>query len=150
MGIIKWILSWFGGGPLKSILSELRLARLDQLNAVSEQEKVKAKERVDTLTLVLADVSVARASAGSLPRWMAVIGFMIGFPFGLHVLLIGIGTSLQPLIFGTWLGDWLLHIPPWPTPLDSQEGAVIAFFFGGLAFVGGATAIAGAIGRRKG
>lgn len=148
MVILKWILSWFAGGPLKTILGELRQARLDQMNAKGEEDRLAAKERVDTLTLVLADVQGARVAVAGLPTWMAVLGFMIGFPFALHVMMIGLATTFQPLIVDGWFG-WTLRIPKLPAPLDVSEVGVIAFFFGAAAVIGGAGSIAGAIAKRK-
>jgi hypothetical protein len=149
MAFIQWLISlvWGGGRTLSTIAEQLRLARLDVLNSKTEQEKIAAQERVDMLTATLADTQNARSSAAGLPRWMAVIGFMIGFPIGLHVFLVVIGTSLAPVIAGGAF-DWMLHIPKLPAPFDASEQNVICFFFGSAALVGGANAIASAIAKR--
>jgi hypothetical protein len=148
--ILAFLLKLLGGsgGAIATIATQLRQAQADKLNAKSEQEKVAAQERVDTLTLLLKDQQDARAAARSLPWWMAVLGFMIGFPFALHVFLVGLGTCFQPLIIGG-VFDWMLRIPKFPAPLDSSELGIIGFFFGSAAVLGGAQAIAGAIAKRK-
>lgn len=143
--MLKFILSWFGGGPLSKIVDALGKAYSDKLSATTEHEQIAAQANIEQLQALLADQQNARAAAKSLPTWMAVLGWMIGFPFALHILLVGIGTSFAPL-----LGDsWLLRIPKWPAPLDTSELGIIGFFFGSAAVIGGANAIAGAIARRK-
>ncbi len=149
VGILTWILGWFGGGPLSKVLDALTRAHADALNAKTVSEKTAAAERVATLTQLAADTANARASAGGLPTWMAVIGFMIGIGFALHLFFITLATTFQPLIVGGWF-DWTLRIPKLPAPLDVSEVGVIAFFFGAAAVIGGAASIAGAISKRKG
>lgn len=148
MGILGWILSWFGGGPLTKIVDALGKAYSDKLNAKTETEKIEADERIRTLTALAADTANARQAASGLPTWMAVIGFMIGIGFAVHLLFISLATTFQPLIIGGWF-DWTLHIPKLPAPLDASEVGIIAFFFGAAAVIGGAGSIAGAIARRK-
>lgn len=146
--MIQWILSWFGGGPLSKIVDALGKAYTDKLNARTEAEKTAADERIKTLTVLAADTANARQAASGLPTWMAVIGFMIGIGFAIHLLFITLATTFQPLIVGGWF-DWTLHIPKLPAPLDVSEVGVIAFFFGAAAVIGGAGSIAGAIAKRK-
>ena len=148
MGFILAILNWFGGGPLKTVADALTKAHADALNATTEQEKVAANERIQTLTATLADVAAARSAAPAMPWWLAVIAFGIGFSVMLHVALIFIGTTFQPLIAGGPFG-WMLHIPGLPPPYDQYEAQVIGFFFGFGAVVTSGNAIAGAIARRK-
>lgn len=145
--MIRWILSWFGGGPLSKALDALNKAYSDKLNATTERDKIAAQERIDRLHTLAEDTANARASAKGLPGWMAVIGFMIGFPFALHILMVGVGTTFQPLLVGGWF-DWMLRIPKWPAPLDQSELGIIAFFFGAAAVIGGSGAIANAIAKR--
>lgn len=148
MGIISWILSWLGGGPLTKIVDALGKAYADKLNAKTETEKIEADERIKTLAALAADTANARQAAAGLPTWMAVIGFMIGIGFAIHLLFISLATTFQPLIVNGWF-DWTLHIPKLPAPLDVSEVGVIAFFFGAAAVIGGAGSIAGAIAKRK-
>jgi hypothetical protein len=142
--MIKWILTFLGGGPLKTIADALTKAHADALNATTEQEKVAANERIQTLTQSLADVANARSSASTMPWWMAAIAFGIGFSVMLHVALIFIGTSFQPLIVGGSF-SWMLHIPGVPPPFDKYEAQVIGFFYGFASIVVGSRNIA----RRK-
>jgi hypothetical protein len=72
---------------------------------------------------------------------------MIGFPFALHLFLVGLGTSFQPLLVGG-PADWMLHIPKLPPPLDATELGVVAFFYGYGAVVVGSNAVASAIAGR--
>lgn len=144
MSLISWILSWFGGGPLSKIVDALGKAYTDKLNAKTEMERIEADERIKILTTLAADTANARQAAAGLPTWMAIIGFMIGIGFALHLLLITLATTFQPLIIGGWF-DWTLHIPKLPAPLDVSEVGVIAFFFGAAAVIGGAGSIASAI-----
>lgn len=144
------ILNWLGGGVLSKLFGALNDAYKTKVNAKTEEEKIAAQEHVDTLKAQielernrLADVANARAAAAIYPTWMAVLGFMIGFPFALHLLLVGLGTSFAPLIIVGWF-DWMLHIPKLPPPLDQSELEIIAFFFGGMVGV----SIAGAIAKR--
>lgn len=148
MTILKWILSWFGGGPLGKIADALTKAYEIKLNARTEEEKIQAQADIDRLHVLAADTANARAAAAGLPTWMAVIGFMIGFPFALHLFFVGMGTTFAPLLVGG-VFDWMLRIPKWPAPLDQSELGIIAFFFGASAVIGGAGAIANAIVRRK-
>lgn len=149
MKLVQWILSWFGGGPLKTVADALNKAYGDKLNATTEHDKVAADERIRTLEAALADVADARAGAANLPGELRLLMFMIGFPFALHVFLIGAGTNFQPMIADTFLGTWLLNVPPMPAPFDSTEAQVIGFFYGAVAVIGTGRAIAGAIARRK-
>lgn len=142
--MLAMILSWFGGGPLKAILDALTKAHADAINGATEQERTAAKERVDTLTELAADAANARQAASTYPTWMGVIGFMVGFGFALHLLLVALATTFQPLIVGGWL-DWMLRIPKLPPPLDASEVGLIGFYFGAMSV----TAVAGAIAKRK-
>lgn len=148
MPILTWILSWLGGGPLSKALDALNKAYSDKLNATTELEKTAANERIERAHTLAADLANARQAAAGLPTWMAVIGFMIGIGFAVHLLFITLATTFQPLIVGGWF-DWTLHIPKLPAPLDVSEVGVIAFFFGAAAVIGGAGSIAGAIAKRK-
>lgn len=143
------ILSWIGGGPLQSILSALNKAYSDKLNAKTEEEKIAANERIATLSTLAADTANARASAASLPWWMALLAFLFGIGFALHTFFIAMGTAFQPIIIGGLL-DWLLHIPKLPSPYDQSELGIIGYFFGFAAITGGLGAVAGAIAKRKG
>jgi hypothetical protein len=147
--MLSIILGWLGGGPLSTIANALTKAHSDSLNAKTVQEKQAADERVATLAMAYSDTANARQSAKGLPTWMAVIGFMIGIGFAVHLFFITLATTFQPLIVGGWF-DWTLHIPKLPAPLDVSEVGVIAFFFGAAAVIGGAGSIAGAIAKRKG
>lgn len=148
MGILKLILSWFGGGPLGNILGALNKAYSDKLNAKSETEKTEADERIKTLTVLAADTANARQAAAGLPWWMALMAFLFGIGFALHTFFIAMGTAFQPLIVGGIL-DWWLHIPKLPPPYDQSELGIIAFFYGFASVSVGAGAIAGAIGRSR-
>lgn len=142
--MLQWILSWFGGGPLNKVLDALNKAYSDSLNAKTVSEKTAADERVATLTQLAADTANARASAKLYPTWMGVIGFMVGFGFALHLLLVALATTFQPLIVGGTL-SWMLTIPKLPSPLDASEVGLIGFYFGAMSV----TSIAGAIAKRR-
>lgn len=149
--MLSMILSWFGGGVLKSILGEIDSLTKAKLASTNELEKARIQERMDALHVQadqerarLADVDNARRAAAGLPRWMAIIGFMIGFPFALHICFVGFGTIFAPLVSGGWL-DWTLHIPKWPAPLDQSELGIIIFFFGSATVIGATGKIANAI-----
>lgn len=144
MGILTWIFSFLGGGPLSKVLDALNKAHSDSLNAKTVSEKTAADERVATLTQLAADTANARASARLYPLWMSICGAMIGFGFALHLLAITLATTFQPLIVGG-IWDWSLHIPKLPSPLDSSEVAIIAFYFGAMSI----QSVAGAIAKRK-
>jgi hypothetical protein len=73
---------------------------------------------------------------------------MIGFGFAIHLLLITLATTFQPIIIGGVL-DWMLRIPKLPPPLDQTELGVVAFFYGYAAVSTGLGAVATAIARRK-
>ena len=149
MIFVRWIFSWFGGGPLGQILDALTKAHADALNAKTEEEKIAAKNRIDTLTALAADTANARQAAAGLPWWMALLAFLFGIGFAMHTFFIATGTAFQPLIVGGWF-DWLLHIPKLPPPYDQSEIGIIGFFFGFAAVSSGLGAVAGAINRRKG
>ena len=148
MGILSLILSWFGGGPLGSIIKGLNQAYSDSLNAKTLEEKIAAQERIDHLTLLYADTANARSAAAGYPWWMALLAFMFGVGFACHVLFIGLGTAFQPLIVGGWFA-WLLAIPKLPPPYDSTEIGIVGFFYGFSAISVASGAIAGAIAKRK-
>jgi hypothetical protein len=141
------MLAWLASLGIGSIAKQLISAYAQKADAKTEQERIAAQERVDSLNALLKDMQDARVSMRSLPWWMAVLGFMIGFPFALHVFLVGLGTCFQPLIAGG-VFDWMLRIPKFPAPLDNSELGIIGFFFGSAAVLGGAQAIASAITRR--
>lgn len=148
MGFFLAILNWFGGGPLQTIADALTKAHADSLNAKTVSEKTAADERVATLTQAMADVANARTAASGQPWWMQLIAFMIGMPFALHILLIGVGTDIAAPLGWTWL-EWTRHVPPFPDPYNTAELGIIGFFFGYASISGGLGAVAGAITRRK-
>lgn len=150
MVFVKWLISllWGGGETLSSITSALGKAYSDKLSAKTETDKIQAQANIDRLHAVLDDMNNARAAAKNYPWWMALLAFMIGFPFALHLFCVGLATTFQPLIVGG-LFDWTLHIPKLPPPLDTSEVGIIAFFFGYAAVSTGLGAVAGAISQRK-
>jgi len=146
----------FGGGSiLSSITGEISKLLIAKQNATTEIAKAEIDGRIRELQIRadlerarLADVDSARKAAAGLPRWMAVIGFMIGFPFALHICFVGFGTMFAPWIIGGAL-DGFLHIPKWPAPLDQSELGIIIFFFGSATAISVGNSIAGAIAKRK-
>jgi len=151
--MLMMILSWFGGGPLASIINGINTAEKQALEAKTVEERIASQERADRLRALLADTVNARASAATLPWWMAVIAFFIGMPFAIHVSLIGIGTwwvaprdwstDCRCYVDGTGWLEWTRHIPPFPAPFDLQEANVIGYFFGfgAVAVLGGAAVV---------
>lgn len=146
--MLEWILSWFGGSPLGKIVDGLNKAYSDSLNAKTVEEKTAAQERIETLKTLAADTANARQAAAGQPWWMALLAFLFGIGFALHVFFIGIGTAVQPLIVGGFL-DWMLHVPKLPAPYDSMELGIAGFFYGYAAVATGAGAVAKAIVGRK-
>lgn len=149
MGILSLILSWFGGGPLKTITDALTKAHSDSINGVTEQERTAANERVMTLTLALADLSKAREAARGMPWWLAIpMGFM-AFSASIHVSAILLGTTFAPLLSkSTWLGFWLLSIPAPPGDYAKYVAEIVVFFFGGAVILAGVKAVTSAFGRK--
>jgi hypothetical protein len=100
--MIASILSWLVGGGIKAIGSELRQARLDQLNAANNSERIAADLRVKELE---AQQSIILAAQGDrFERWVR-IGFALPFLIYLNKLLIwdkvlGLGTTdpLSPML----------------------------------------------------
>src|SRR5206468_4523 len=103
---------------------------------------------IENLHTLATDIANARASASSLPWWMALIAFLFDIGFSLHTFFITMGTAFQPLIINGWL-DWWLHIPKLPTPYDASELGIIAFFYGFAAVAAGTGSIANAILKKK-
>lgn len=133
---MKWLLSLLGLDPLGKVLDALNTAYQNKLNATTEQQRIAAQEHIDFLKATLADVQNARNAAASYPWWLAAPMAFIAICMASHVGLIALGTTLQPLIFGSWLGAWLLHIPGLPSPYDVSESGVLQFFFGAGAAMG--------------
>jgi len=140
MGILEFILSWYGGGPLASILKEVGQYEALKLKAMTEVDKAKIQERIAALHVQadlerarLADLQQARQNVSNLPWWAATMMVMIGMPFAIHVVLIGVGTwwvaprdwdpATRAYDGAGWL-EWTRHIPPFPPPFDTQMGSV--------------------------
>lgn len=139
------ILSLLGIDPLGKLIDGLNKAYTDHLNSTTEQEKTQSQERITFFQTAINDLKDARANSRILPWWLAVPMAMIAWPVGIHVLEIGMGSNLAPMIKGTWVGDWLLHIPPWPSPFDQIEGQVTAYFFGAATGLGIAAILKSAV-----
>jgi hypothetical protein len=100
--MIGTILSWLVGGGIKAIGSELRQARLDQLNAANDSERIAADLRVKELE---AQQSIILAAQGDrFERWIR-IGFALPFLIYLNklvlwdkVLRLGTTDPLSPML----------------------------------------------------
>lgn len=147
---VKMVLGFFfGGGPtVQAVVDGLTKAHADSLNAKTEEEKIDAKLRIDTLTAALVDLQNARVQLGKQPWWLATIACMIGFGFALHLFLVCVGTAFAPLIVGG-VFDWMLHIPKLPDPYDKAQLSVVAFFYGYASVLAGSGKIAAAITQKR-
>lgn len=125
--------------PVSKLLGKIEDARIAEINAVTERQRIAAQNQQAMLAAIL-QVRLATASFGE----MRVLTFMIAFPMALHVFLIGIGTCIAAPTGWGWLA-WSLHIPPFPAPFVEWEGIIILSFFGVQGGVKGVSAIAAAI-----
>lgn len=148
--MIKWILSWFGGGPLQTIADALTKAHADKLNAQTVSEKTAADERIATLTLALADLAKARESAKTMPWWLAIPMGLVAFFGSFHVCAVFAGTTFAPILSrDSGLGAWLLNIPAPPGDYAKYQAEIIVFFFGGAVILAGVKAVTTAFGKRR-
>lgn len=150
LGFFKWLISlvWGGGGTIGKVVDAIAKARVDLANTKVEEEKVVLQNQLETLHSTLADLQDARKSTANQPWWMATMACMFGFPFAVHVVLIGIGTNFAAPLGWEWL-QWTLHIPPWPKPYAEAELGIIQFFYGYAAVSTSVAHIANAIVKRK-
>lgn len=164
MMFIRWLITFLGGGPLNSIIKEIGQLQVAKLNSATDLEKAHIQERIDSLQVQLdqhradlLDRQNARENVSALPWWGAVLFVMIGLPFAIHVVLIGIGTwwvspgnwsdACRCYEAGTGWLEWTRHIPPFPAPFDQRETDVIAFFYGAVAAVGIGRAVVKTVGQ---
>jgi hypothetical protein len=100
--MIGTILSWLVGGGIKAIGSELRQARLDQINAANDSERIAADVRVKELE---AQQSIILAAQGDrFERWVR-IGFALPFLAYIWKLIVwdkmlglGVTDPLSPML----------------------------------------------------
>ena len=110
------ILAFFASGGLKTVLEELRLARLDRLNAENDDARIKA------------DVKVAELEAEVQTRVKKLSDPLLKIPLFIaeFTTAIYIGAIMIDSTFPT---DWLtpLELPAWFQP---HFGVIIASIFG--------------------
>lgn len=136
------LLSLLGVDPIGKLIDGLNRAYNTKVNGQTEQQRIEAGKQVDEYRAMLANMQDARAKAVNYPWWLAwPMGFVAMSVMG-HTGLIYLGTAVQPLIVGSWLGAWLLNIPPVPPPYDQATPVVLAFFFGASALTLGGVIVA--------
>lgn len=140
--ILAFFAKLLGSDPLGKAIDGLNKAYDTKINGQTEQQRIEAGKQVDEYRAMLADMQDARAKAVNYPWWLALpMGFVAMTVMG-HSGLIYLGSILQPLIVGSWLGGWLLHIAPVPPPYDQATPVVLAFFFGASALTLGGVIVA--------
>lgn len=100
--MIGAVLSWLVGGGIKAIGSELRQARLDQLNADNDEQRIAAEVRQQELEAQRSVILAAQSDR--FERWVR-IGFALPFLVYLWKLLLwdkvlglGVTDPLSPML----------------------------------------------------
>lgn len=120
--VFKFILALVTGSG--GLVGSLERAYEARLKAANDTERLRLDEKIRYLE---AQTKIRLATAGQ-PE-MRLLAFLFGFPFALHVFLIGVGTCVAAPTGWAWLG-WALKIPPFPPPYNQIEMSIIGFFFG--------------------
>jgi len=136
--MISLILGWLSG-PLAKALTRAYEAKLAAQN---EEQRLVAEGVIADLQRQIEDSRNAKeirlATAGF---WeMRVATAVIAWTFAAHIGLVGFDTIVTSID---------LRIPPFPSPMDQWESAIVLSFFGLQAFNKGVSAIASAIRGRK-
>jgi hypothetical protein len=116
--MIRWILSWFGGGVLDRLVQIYAKNKDSQV----ESERIRADVAMNQLDNYLENQKLAtRVRLSTAGFWeMRVLTFFIAAPFVVHLNLVALDTCFK-------LG-W--RIPAFPPPFDVWEGSILLSFFG--------------------
>lgn len=139
MPFLGWLLQLFGGG----LVGELRGAMRDWKEAQTDQERVAAKERVDTLREIIESQKV---QSGVVTTGMQTGGWVFWSVWALFAVPLGIWWAAV-MIDSTWSFAW--SVPDLPMSVRPWADQIFNNIFYSGAGLAGATVIGKALVARR-